>query len=287
MTKNIVSENEIAEILQRADKEPLVIIASRVEKRALETAVLNRVRNNFPVCVLESYFLEKFVLNDIANICNTDIYLNFKNKFGSCKFIKILKDKTIFIFDTKSEFEDKTKKLSLEITKTRDQNEIDKIIKRRSFFQNSYAEIFLNGDTELEFKEKREKFLEILEILKLFNIGGISNGGGVEYLKCAKFLEHFLKKENLSEADKVAYKIFSEVLKVPLRQILINSGQNTELIIEKIFKSSKNLGYNVLKSKFVDLNNEGILDPTIFLKKSLINAVKVVSMLINTACMIA
>ena len=50
---------------------------------------------------------------------------------------------------------------------------------------------------------------------------------------------------------------------------------------------SKNLGYNVLKSKFVDLNNEGILDPTIFLKKSLINAVKVVSMLINTACMIA
>ena len=73
-----------------------------------------------------------------------------------------------------------------------------------------------------------------------------------------------------------------EALIAPICQIAENAGYNSEDIVDGQKNAAKNIGFDAKAGKWVDMFEEGIIDPTKVTRSALLNAASISALFITT-----
>lgn len=270
----------IAEILNEVIKnnESLIIISDDYNDDVVNDLVSLYLSNEIKICLLKtpSYGHKAHeILKDISVITNSNIiktdYITL-NDLGKVNNIVINNEEIIISFD----YNDNIKKLIKEI-KSNNENEIEKNFNdlRISMLSTTVANILVGATTTTERRELKMRYIDALHAIDI-STKGILPGAGIALLK----LRSNIKLE--SDIDKLFY----NVLYLPFKQILINSGLDNKEIYDNIKKNNFNKLYNINKSHYENMNDTLVIDPTFVVLNALKNAVSISSMLLTTSHLI-
>lgn len=294
--KKISSINELLKVLDLVSKSnrSLLIMSEEIDNDALATLILNSIRGNLKIAAIKlPGFGEKRkeILEDIAiitgaTVISEELGLNLENlslsDLGQAKKIEVFKEKTIIIDGAGIPYDisQRIKDLSYQINNSESQYEKEKLQERLSKLSNGIAIIRVGAATEIEMKEKKARVEDALHATRAAIEEGIVPGGGIALLKVKNLIKN-LKFEN--EDQNAGIKIVLKAMEEPLKQILINGGEEISLIITNILNSNNiNYGYDIFNRKFSDLIESGIIDPTKVTRTALQNAGSIAGLLLTT-----
>ena len=87
--------------------------------------------------------------------------------------------------------------------------------------------------------------------------------------------------------EKTGATIILNALSSPLKQIAVNCGKDSGVVVEMVRKKkSIAFGYDALNNKIVDMFKAGIIDPVLVTKTALISAGSVAGTLLTTECLV-
>ena len=141
------------------------------------------------------------------------------------------------------------------------------------------------GAPETEVKEKKDRVEDAMHATRAAVEEGVVPGGGVALLYAAKALDG-VKPEN--DDQKVGVDIVRRALKMPVRQIVENAGEDGAVVVGKLLdQSDPNYGFDAQSEQYVDMVKAGIIDPTKVVRTALQDAASVAGLLVTTEAMIA
>ena len=114
---------------------------------------------------------------------------------------------------------------------------------------------------------------------------GVVSGGGSAYIHASKKVAELVK--TLSGDEKIGAQIILKALEAPLFHIAYNAGLEGAVIINKVKESKDGIGFNAATEEYVDMVENGILDPVKVTRTALQNATSVASTLLTTESVVA
>ena len=299
--KKITNFNELLPIFEQilTTNKPLLIICDDIDEEVLSAIIINKMRGSFNCCVVKSPMhadKKTAVLEDIAVLTNTKVFSNlcYPNmqeikieELGILKQAKITKDTTTIISKNINieRLQQRQELIKRQIENCQDDFNKDQLKQRLSNLSGGIATIYVGANTEVEQLEKKLRIEDAIASSSSAYELGIVAGGGICLLQTAKLLSKKIKK--LKGEEKLAYEIFLQVLKEPIKQILNNCEIEPSLIISKIEKSSKkDFGYDALNNKFCNMISAGIIDPAKVTITALTNATSVATTMLTTQAIV-
>lgn len=276
----------------------LVIIAEDVDGEALTTLVLNTIRGAIKVCAIKAPGFgdrQKDMLQDIAvltgaTVVSEQVGLKLETAdegvLGQAKSIKSDKDNTTIVGGAgdKKAIADRVAEIKAQIEKTTSNYDKEQLQKRLAKLAGGVAVINVGATTETEMKEKKFRVEDTISATRAALEEGIVAGGGVALIDASKVLEEI--PENLSEDEKVGYKIVRRALEEPIRQIAENAGVDGSVVADRAKNEKKGVGYDAAGNKWVNMIDAGIIDPAKVATFALKNAVSIAGALLTTECAI-
>jgi chaperonin GroEL len=281
----------VLELVSR-DGRPFIIVAEEVENQALAALIMNAVRGTMKVAAVKAprYGTERRkILEDLcASTGATFISRSLGKKlsdvemsdFGTCKKIEILKNFTT-IMGGQADWEKidrKIEALKSEIEQTEDLKDCRVLQERINRLVSGVAVINVGAATEVEMIEKKHRIEDALEAVRAAQDEGLVPGGGVTLLRCRDF-----DVEYDNEDQELGGQIIKKSLEAPIVQMATNSGLSADIIIDKMKDMDPWYGYDFKNHLFVNMIDEGIVDPAKVTMTALKNAVSVASILITTS----
>lgn len=303
--KKLTQVKDLLPILSHAASEnkSLLIIAEDIEGETLGTLIVNKSRGNLRVCAVKAPDFgarRTLILEDIAILTGGKVFSTEKGMkldkfekdwFGSARIATIGKDQTTIVDGKGNEdqIKQRIEDLQNQISKATSPYEKEKLQERLAKFVGGVAIIYVGGNTEAEMKEKKDRVDDALQATKAALEEGIVPGGGVALLYAKESIT-FNKEE--SPDINIGKRIVKKACSSPFIKILKNAGiegNETYDLINKLNYGPWDAwkGYNIKTEKFVDMKEEGIIDPAKVTRCALENASSVAGTVLLTEVIIS
>jgi chaperonin GroEL len=208
------------------------------------------------------------------------------NYLGQAASITINKDNTTIVGGKgdKKDIEARVNQIKAQIETTTSDYDKEKLQERLAKLSGGVAVLYVGAATEVEMKEKKDRVDDALHATRAAVEEGIVPGGGVAYLRSIEALEN-LKGANDDETTGIS--IVKRALEEPLRQIVVNSGIEGSIVVQKIKEGKKDFGFNARTEVYENLYAAGVIDPTKVTRIALENAASIAGMLLTTEAVVA
>ena len=299
--KKISNIQEILPLLEQIVQSgaKLRIIAEDVEREALTTLIVNKLRGTFNVVAVKAPGYgdrRKAMLEDIAiltggQVISSELGLELKettmDMLGRAKSVKVQKENTIIVDGEgdKAAIAARVAQIKKQIEETTSDFDREKLQERLAKLAGGVAVIRVGAATETEMKDAKLRMEDALAATRAAVEEGIIAGGGSAYIHAAKDVEALAN--TLEGDEKTGAKIVLKALEAPLYYIAANAGLEGSVIINKVKESPIGFGFDALNETYVNMIDAGILDPAKVTRSALQNATSVASTLLTTESVVA
>lgn len=287
----------LEQIVQNGAK--LLIIAEDVDGEALTTLILNKLRGTFNVVAVKAPGYgdrRKEMLQDIAiltggQVISSEVGLELKDatmdQLGRAKSVKVTKENTTIVDGEgdKKAIEDRVAQIRQQIEETTSDFDKEKLQERLAKLAGGVAVIRVGAASETEMKEAKYRMEDAVNATKAAVEEGIIAGGGSAYIHAEKDVEKL--RDTLEGDEKTGANVILKALDAPLYYIADNAGLEGSVIINNVKNSKEGEGFDAYHETYVNMVDNGIIDPVKVTRTALEQACSVASTLLTTESAVA
>ena len=283
----IANIRKIQGILEHVIKQnrSLLIIAP-VSQQVKSALLMNKVKGNIKVNIVDLPGFgptKKDTCEDVAILTGAtlfneelgdDLDAMTPESLGEADYAKTDEAMTVLTLDEINEnIEDRIDHVAKLVSEEKNGFMKKKLEDRLAILSGSVAIVKVGANSKVELKEKKDRVEDAVYAVKAALKEGIVPGGGIALFNAAK------KIKPSNEGEEV---LLTSII-APMATIL----DNASIYLDVEFPEEEGIGINVVNGEYVNMVEEGIIDPVLVTKTALTNAVSVASTIISADCVIS